>query len=145
MKKPKKCTPKDSPKKTLVKGDDFKRLQKRAKGNESSFKEVEITLDCNAFLQYTGGTTGVAKGAILTHKNIVANMVQARAWIKPCVEESGEIIITPLPLYHIFSLTANCFVYSSIGATNVLITNPRDIKGFIKELTKWNFTALTGV
>jgi len=98
-----------------------------------------------AFLQYTGGTTGVAKGAILSHKNILSNMVQARAWIKNYIEDGKEIIITPLPLYHIFSLTANCFIFNSVGALNVLITNPRDIPGFIKELKKWKFTAFTGV
>lgn len=98
-----------------------------------------------AFLQYTGGTTGVAKGAVLLHKNIIANICQAKAWISPLVIEGKEIIITPLPLYHIFSLTANCFVFGSIGALNILITNPRDIPGFVKELKKWKFTAFTGV
>lgn len=116
-----------------------------AMGVEADFTRVERTLDDIAFLQYTGGTTGVAKGAILTHGNIVANMLQAKAWIAPIIKEGEETIITPLPLYHIFSLTANCFVFSSIGARNVLITNPRDIPGFVKELSKWNFTALTGV
>jgi long-chain acyl-CoA synthetase len=114
-------------------------------GEKSLMKRVDISKDDTAFLQYTGGTTGVAKGAILTHQNIVANMLQAREWIKDNIEEGKEIIITPLPLYHIFSLTANCFIFSSIGALNVLITNPRDIPGFIKELTKWKFTAFTGV
>ena len=116
-----------------------------AQGDSSKFKKVEVTLNDTAFLQYTGGTTGVAKGAILTHKNIVANMVQARAWIKNLITDGKEIIITPLPLYHIFSLTANCFIFSSVGALNVLITNPRDIPGFVKELKKWKFTAITGV
>lgn len=116
-----------------------------AGGNAKKFQEVECTHDDTAFLQYTGGTTGVSKGAILTHKNIVANMLQARAWIKGYLEEGKEIIITPLPLYHIFSLTANCFIFSSIGAQNILITNPRDIPGFVKELKKWKFSAFTGV
>lgn len=115
------------------------------KGDESRFSKTTITPSDIAFLQYTGGTTGVAKGAILTHKNIVANMLQARAWIKNFIKEGQEIIITPLPLYHIFSLTANCFVFSSVGALNVLITNPRDIPGFVKELKNWKFTAITGV
>ncbi|WP_408096499.1 AMP-binding protein [Peredibacter sp. HCB2-198] len=115
------------------------------KGDAGSFRKPQVKLEDIAFLQYTGGTTGVAKGAILTHKNIVANMVQARAWIKDYITEGKEIIITPLPLYHIFSLTANCFIFSSIGALNVLITNPRDIPGFVKELSKWKFTAFTGV
>lgn len=114
-------------------------------GDESKFINPNLVKTDLAFLQYTGGTTGVAKGAMLTHLNIVANMCQARAWIAPLVSEREEIIITPLPLYHIFSLTANCFVFSSIGALNVLITNPRDMQGFIKELKKWKFTAITGV
>jgi long-chain acyl-CoA synthetase len=116
-----------------------------ALGDEKTFKNVELTHEDIAFLQYTGGTTGVAKGAVLTHGNIVSNMIQARAWIKSGIVEGEEIIITPLPLYHIFSLTANCFVFSSVGARNVLITNPRDMPGFIKELAKWKFTAFTGV
>lgn len=116
-----------------------------AKGDKDKFKEVDCVHDDTAFLQYTGGTTGVSKGAVLTHKNIVANMLQARAWIKGMLVEGQEIIITPLPLYHIFSLTANCFIFSSIGAQNILITNPRDLPGFIKELKKWKFTAFTGV
>ena len=116
-----------------------------SKGNADKFKKVDVKLEDTAFLQYTGGTTGVAKGAVLTHKNIVANMLQARAWIKNLITDGKEIIITPLPLYHIFSLTANCFIFNSVGALNVLITNPRDIPGFVKELKKWKFTAITGV
>jgi long-chain acyl-CoA synthetase len=115
------------------------------KGDAATFKKADVKLSDTAFLQYTGGTTGVAKGAILTHKNIVSNMVQARAWIKNLITDGKEIIITPLPLYHIFSLTANCFIFSSVGALNVLVTNPRDIPGFVKELKKWKFTAITGV
>ncbi len=114
-------------------------------GDEAKFKKPTLSKKDIAFLQYTGGTTGVAKGAILTQGNIIANISQARAWISPVVNKGGEIIITPLPLYHIFSLTANCFVFGSIGALNILITNPRDIPGFIKELKKWKFTAFTGV
>jgi len=113
--------------------------------DESQYKKPTLSLNDTAFLQYTGGTTGVSKGADLTHGNIVANMVQARAWIKNLIKDGQEIIITPLPLYHIFSLTANCFIFSSVGALNVLITNPRDMPGFIKELKKWKFTAFTGV
>jgi long-chain acyl-CoA synthetase len=127
----------------LSKTLDFKTCV--ASGNGDRFNRPAITLKDTAFLQYTGGTTGVAKGAVLTHGNIVANMVQARAWIKNCITDGQEIIITPLPLYHIFSLTANCFIFNSIGALNILITNPRDIPGFIKELSKWKFTAFTGV
>lgn len=115
------------------------------KGDASKYKRPDVKSSDIAFLQYTGGTTGVAKGAVLTHRNIVANMIQARAWIKDFISDGKEIIITPLPLYHIFSLTANCFVFNSIGALNVLITNPRDIPGFVKELSKWKFTAFTGV
>ena len=116
-----------------------------AEGDPARFSPVVINHSDVAFLQYTGGTTGVAKGAILTQGNIVANMLQARAWIKNFIADGQEIIITPLPLYHIFSLTANCFVFASIGALNILITNPRDIPGFVKELRKWKFTAITGV
>ena len=116
-----------------------------AKGNSSQYKKPEMKLDDIAFLQYTGGTTGVAKGAMLTHRNIVANIFQAGGWIRNFVTEGKEIIITPLPLYHIFSLTANCLFYGYIGALNVLITNPRDMPGFVKELKKWKFTAITGV
>ncbi|MGI4991771.1 long-chain-fatty-acid--CoA ligase [Halobacteriovorax sp. GFR7] len=120
-------------------------LEALDKGDESKFKKPEINSSDLAFLQYTGGTTGVSKGAELIHRNIVANLLQAGEWISPVVKEGEEIIITPLPLYHIFSLTANCFTFSKIGALNVLITNPRDIPGFVKELKKWDFTALTGV
>ena len=111
----------------------------------SKYQRPEMTLEDTLFLQYTGGTTGVSKGAELTHGNIVANVVQARAWIANNRVEGKEIIITPLPMYHIFSLTANCLIFSSIGSLNVLITNPRDMGGFIKELKKWKFTAFTGV
>ena len=98
-----------------------------------------------AFLQYTGGTTGVAKGAMLLHRNIVANLLQAAAWVKPFLGDARQLIITPLPLYHIFSLTANCLIFMTLGAENVLITNPRDIPGFVKEMAKHRFTAFTGV
>jgi len=115
------------------------------KGDPARFRPVKIRSEDIAFLQYTGGTTGVSKGAILTHGNLVANIQQASAWIKPVVREGKEIIITPLPLYHIFSLTANCLTFSSIGALNVLITNPKDIPNFVKELKKWDFSVITGV
>lgn len=116
-----------------------------AKGDASKFKPAAITLEDTAFLQYTGGTTGVSKGAELTHKNIVANILQAKAWLGDFADPGEDIIMTPLPLYHIFSLTANCFVFSSVGALNVLIPNPRDLQGFIKEMNKFKFTAFTGV
>ncbi len=106
---------------------------------------VELTPEDLAFLQYTGGTTGVSKGAMLTHRNMVANVLQARAWVLPFVVEGQEVIITALPLYHIFSLTANCLTWGALGGLNVLITNPRDIPGFVKELGKHRFTAITGV
>ena len=116
-----------------------------ALGAGHALEPVDVGHDDIAYLQYTGGTTGVAKGAVLTHGNIVANLQQAHAWIKPFLHEGEEIIITALPLYHIFSLTANCLTFFKIGATNVLITNPRDIPGFVKELGKYKFTAITGV
>lgn len=106
-----------------------------------------ITIDSGdiAFLQYTGGTTGVAKGAMLTHRNLVANMEQAAAWVRSRITPGQEIIITALPLYHIFSLTANGLVFMKFGALNYLITNPRDMPGFVKELKGVPFTAITGV
>lgn len=115
------------------------------KGAALPFKPVDVGPDDYAFLQYTGGTTGVSKGAVLTHRNMVANVMQASAWLKPFLEEGKEIIITALPLYHIFSLTANCMTFMHVGGHNILITNPRDMPGFIAELKKWKFTALTGV
>src|SRR5690606_28002186 len=98
-----------------------------------------------AFLQYTGGTTGVSKGAMLTHRNMVANMQQAAAWVGTNVKLGEEKIVTALPLYHIFALTANCLVFMKFGAHNHLITNPRDMPGFVKELKGSRFTAITGV
>ena len=114
-------------------------------GARHALTPVSVTHDDIAYLQYTGGTTGVAKGAVLTHRNVLSNLQQAHAWIKPFLSEGGEVIITALPLYHIFSLTANCLTFFKIGATNVLITNPRDIPGFVKELGKVRFSAVTGV
>ena len=117
-----------------------------AEGRRHSLTRVPISHDDIAFLQYTGGTTGVAKGAILQHRNIIANVLQARAWVSPVLDRSHrEIMITPLPLYHIFSLTANCLIYMTLGAENVLIPNPRDIPGFVKTMRKYPFTAITGV
>ena len=106
---------------------------------------VSLSHDDVAFLQYTGGTTGVAKGAMLTHGNMVANMLQAGAWIGANAKPGQEVIITALPLYHIFSLTANGLVFARLGGLNWLITNPRDMPAFVKELAKSGFTAITGV
>ncbi len=114
-------------------------------GSSNTFTPVKTTHDDLAFLQYTGGTTGLAKGAMLTNGNMVANMQQASEWIAPAVTERKEIIITALPLYHIFSLTANCLTFMKIGALNYLITNPRDMPGFVKELNSVKFTVITGV
>ncbi len=114
-------------------------------GQLQKLPAVSIASDDIAFLQYTGGTTGVAKGAMLTHRNLVANMQQASAWIGTNVREGEELIVTALPLYHIFALTANGLVFMKFGALNYLITNPRDMPGFVKELSKIPFTAITGV
>ena len=117
-----------------------------ARGAAHPLPAVTLTRDDLAFLQYTGGTTGVAKGAMLTHGNMVANMLQASAWIgTELVKPGEEVIITALPLYHIFSLTANGLVFMSLGGLNWLITNPRDMPGFVKELKKSRPTAITGV
>lgn len=114
-------------------------------GKKQSFKPVAITNTDLAFLQYTGGTTGVSKGAMLTHRNIIANIMQADAWFKTRLSERKEIIITALPLYHIFSLTANCIYFMKIGGSNILITNPRDTPRMVKEMSHYQFTAMTGV
>jgi len=119
--------------------------QALARGEDSTLPVVDIRHDDIAFLQYTGGTTGVAKGAMLTHRNLVANMQQSSAWIsKDCVP-GKEIIITALPLYHIFALTSNCLVFMKFGGLNVLITDPRNMKDFVKVLSTSRFTAITGV
>ncbi|EWH11286.1 AMP-dependent synthetase and ligase [Catenovulum agarivorans DS-2] len=116
-----------------------------ASAKASEYKKPTVTGEDIAFLQYTGGTTGVAKGAMLTHRNMVANLMQAGAWLDPCLEYGKETVVTALPLYHIFALLANCFNFMKYGATNILITNPRDMPTFVKELNKRPFTALTGV
>ena len=114
-------------------------------GARQDLQPVAVGHEDIAFLQYTGGTTGISKGAMLLHRNIIANMLQARAWINPAVHLGEEVIVTALPLYHIFSLTANLMVFTEIGALNVLITNPRDIAGFIKDMKKYKVTTITGV
>ena len=114
-------------------------------GAQHDFHTVPSNHDDIAFLQYTGGTTGVSKGAVLTNKNMVANMLQASAWINDFIGDKKGTIITALPLYHIFSLTANCLTFTRYGWRNYLITNPRDINGFVKELKATEFHVLTGV
>jgi long-chain acyl-CoA synthetase len=114
-------------------------------GAGKTLPSIDIRGHDIAFLQYTGGTTGVAKGAMLTHRNLVANMQQSAVWIGTNAKPGKEIIITALPLYHIFALTANCLVFMKFGGLNHLITNPRDMPGFVAELKKIPFTAITGV
>jgi Acyl-CoA synthetases (AMP-forming)/AMP-acid ligases II len=121
-------------------------------GRSLSHKPVPLSLDDIAVLQYTGGTTGLAKGAMLTHANLVANMLQVLACFsqhgpdgQKMIKEGQEVMIAPLPLYHIYAFTANCMCMMVTGNHNVLITNPRDIAGFIKELGKWRFSGLLGL
>lgn len=115
------------------------------KGQNTALHHVDLNHESIAFLQYTGGTTGVAKGAILTHGNMISNVLQASVWIEPLGIDEHDIIVTALPLYHIFSLTANCLTFLKAGAKNILITNPRDASHFIKEIKNIHFTAFTGV
>ena len=115
------------------------------RGTRSKLGKIDISPGDIAFLQYTGGTTGVAKGAMLTHRNMVANMLQALAWIRANVREGEEVVITALPLYHIFALTANFLVFARVGGFSHLITNPRDMRGFVRAIRNARFTALTGV
>ena len=115
-----------------------------AKGAASAFAPVASTHEDIAFLQYTGGTTGVSKGAMLTHANILANLEQSGVWISGSFEEGKEIVISPLPMYHIFCLTST-LSFMKWGSLNVLITNPRDLPGFVKELGQWKFSVMTGV
>lgn len=114
-------------------------------GRKKTLQPVTLVNTDVAYLQYTGGTTGIAKGAMLTHRNMIANMEQAGAWLKPVLTSDQEFVVTALPMYHIFSLMANCLLFMKIGARNLLITNPRDIPAFISELSKYPFTAITGV
>ena len=114
-------------------------------GRGQHLTTIDIAPSDIAFLQYTGGTTGVSKGAMLTHRNLVANMQQSSVWLGTNVRLGEEEIITALPLYHIFALTANCLVFMKFGGLNHLITNPRDMLGFVKTLSKIRFTAITGV
>ncbi|HDS1212865.1 long-chain-fatty-acid--CoA ligase FadD [Shewanella algae] len=114
-------------------------------GKKAQYVKPVVKSDDIAFLQYTGGTTGVSKGAMLSHGNIVANVLQANGAYAPLLNDGKEFVVTALPLYHIFALTVNCLLFLHKGANNLLITNPRDIPGFVAELKKTPFTALTGV
>lgn len=116
-----------------------------ATGNAAAYKKPAVVGEDLAFLQYTGGTTGVSKGAMLTHRNMVANLEQADGCIGPLLTPGKEFVVTALPLYHIFALTANFLVFMKYGGTNLLITNPRDMPNFVKELEKYPFSVLTGV
>jgi len=144
----------------LPQARDFRNVLKE--GQSLPWSRPEISLDDTAFLQYTGGTTGVSKGAVLTNRNLVANVVskgavltnrnlvanvqQVKTWLRNVLREGNEeVVITALPLYHIFALMANFLMFSQFGAKNILITNPRDMKGFVKELGKHRFTLMTGV
>ena len=131
------------PKYSLPNSLSLKNILADCKGKKGN--NVELTLDDTAFLQYTGGTTGVSKGAELTHGNICANVSQVEEWIGNNIDEGKETVITALPLYHIFALTANCLTFFRYGAKNILITNPRDMKSFCADLKKNPFTAITGV
>ncbi len=116
------------------------------RGGQLQFKPPAITADDTAFLQYTGGTTGVSKGAMLSHGNVLAHTRQIRMWFTPLLHAGQrDVMITAIPMYHIFALTVNCIFMWNIGAENVLITNPRDMKGFVKTLKKTKFTLMTGV
>jgi long-chain acyl-CoA synthetase len=121
----------------------FKKALKN--GDKSRVVDAELNHDDILFLQYTGGTTGVAKGAILTHGNLVANMLQSRTWIGSTLTAGNDVIVAPLPIYHIFSMTANILTMMSLGCTNLLITNPKDFEGFVKILKKNKFHSITGV
>jgi long-chain acyl-CoA synthetase len=114
-------------------------------GSTTTLNDQKLTGKDIAFLQYTGGTTGRPKGAILTHRNIIANLEQISAWAEQNLTERQEINVTALPLYHIFSLTGNCITFMHFGGLQILITNPRDTTGLIKELKKFKFTTMNGV
>jgi len=116
-----------------------------ASGAALAYRRPQLTGRDIAFLQYTGGTTGRAKGAMLTHRNMIANLLQAAAWAKPFFAPDSGVVVTPLPLYHVYALTANLFCFVELGGHNVLITDPRDFRGFIKLLRHTRFGFLTGV
>ena len=116
-----------------------------ASGRGAAAGSADLDGDDLAFLQYTGGTTGVSKGAMLTHRNMIASVLQADGFLRPFAREGEEVVITALPLYHIFALAVNGLLYMRFGALNVLITNPRDMPGFVKALKGVRFTVITGV
>jgi long-chain acyl-CoA synthetase len=115
------------------------------RGGRTNLNEAASGHDDIALLQYTGGTTGTSKGAILTHGNLIANLLQGAEWSRGTLLEGREIVVTALPLYHIFSLTVNCLLFTKLGGMNLLITNPRDMRGFVRELRGVPFTAISGV
>ena len=117
-----------------------------SQGKFENLDPIDLNHEDIAFLQYTGGTTGVSKGAILTHRNLIANVLQAEAWIRPNLGAAeGQLLVTALPMYHIFSLTANCLTFLKLGGHNLLIANPRDFAGFVKEISQYRFTFFSGV
>lgn len=115
------------------------------KGRRMQYVKPDVINTDTAFLQYTGGTTGVAKGAILTHRNMQSNLEQAKAAYAPLLQPGRDLVVTALPLYHIFALTVNCLLFIELGGRSLLITNPRDIPGMVKELSRYPFIAITGV
>jgi len=127
----------------LEKAERFNRALKL--GETEPFAEALVEPGDIAFLQYTGGTTGVPKGAMLTHLNLIANLQQVHAWVASAISAEGDTFLAALPLYHVFALQANCFVPVMIGASNLLIANPRDIKALIKDLRRTPCTVITGV
>ena len=120
-------------------------LKALKQGHRQIYQRPEVTGEDLAFLQYTGGTTGLSKGAMLTHRNIVANLEQTSNILESEVEPGKDLVVTALPLYHIFALQGNCLTFVKFGCPNLLITNPRDMPGFVAELAKYPFTVITGV
>jgi long-chain acyl-CoA synthetase len=116
-----------------------------AAGKSMDFAEVDINGDDLIFLQYTGGTTGLSKGAMLTHRNLVANITQFDSCVGEMVNPGKDVVMTAIPMYHIFALMVNTLTYFKYGGTNVLITNPRDMPAFVEEWSKWKVTVFTGV
>ncbi|MEG3767292.1 long-chain-fatty-acid--CoA ligase FadD [Alteromonas sp. 14N.309.X.WAT.G.H12] len=128
---------------TLPQAESFMSAVKQ--GHRYTYKRPDIQPDDIAFLQYTGGTTGISKGAMLTHRNMIANLEQVSGILEIVIEPGEDLVVTALPLYHIFALLANCLLFLKFGCPNLLITNPRDMPGFVKELSKHKFAILPGV